>query len=294
MRYLFPILILILSCSCGSKKQTSEDILLRYGESSLTIQDVVNMIPKGISSADSTALFDKIVEGWIRDMVLSDFAVQRLYDTESIERKVKAYRNSLIVQEYILRMSESRTPKIEEQKIKEYYDAHRKEMKLEVPLIKGIFLKINKSDNNKDEIKEMLMSEDPEMIDRLEEKWLERALEYNYFLDKWVDWETLSGMIPYRFGDPMDFLKDHKYFETDFGDCTYYLFITDWIPAGEEQPYEFARLWISDTLTQGALADYERVLVKSLVEKYIKEKKLEVVSYDPLLRDLKDNKTELR
>ena len=98
-------------------------------------------------------------------------------------------------------------------------------------------------------------------IDILEREWVDRSLQYSYFRDKWIDWETVKGLIPYRFGDPDKFLEENSYFETEYGDCSYYLTVTDWIPSGEEQPIEFARTWISDLLTQGELTEYERNLV---------------------------------
>ena len=247
------------------------------------------MIPDGIQPADSVALFNSLVESWIRDVVLSDFAEERLYDTDEIDRKVKDYRNSLIVLEYLNRMRETQAPKVDEQRVKEYYDLHRKELKLETPLIRGIFMKINSDVPHKEEIKKLLSSDDPENIDILERDWLDRALQYNYFRDKWLDWETVKGMIPYRFGDPDKFLEENRYFETEYDDCTYYLAVTDMMAAGEEQPYEFARTWIINMLSQGDLADYERVLVNSLIEKSLKEKKLESVGYDPIKHELIQN-----
>lgn len=272
--------------SCSKKKQEDEDVLMRFGDKTITYGEVIEMIPDGIHSADSAALFRSLLDSWLRDVVLSDFAEERLYDTEAIDRRVKDYRNNLIVLEYLNRMRETQNPKIEESRIKEYYDLHKKEIKLETPLVRGVFLKINSDITGKDVLKKLLTSDNPEDIDKLERDWLDRALQYNYFRDKWIDWETIKGMIPYRFGDPDNFLTETKFFTTDYDDCSYYLAVTDWLKSGEAQPYEYARRWITDVLTQGELAEYERVLVKSLIEKSLKEKKLEIVGYDPIKHEL--------
>ena len=118
-------------------------MLLKYGDKELTYKEVIDLIPEGIPSADSAALFKSIVDGWIKDVVLVKLAEQRLYDINSIERKVKDYRNTLIVTEYLSRMRESHTPKVDEKSVREYYDKHRNELKLEVPLVKGVFLKVS-------------------------------------------------------------------------------------------------------------------------------------------------------
>ena len=264
-------------------------MLLKYGDKELTYKEVIDLIPEGIPSADSAALFKSIVDGWIKDVVLVKLAEQRLYDINSIERKVKDYRNTLIVTEYLSRMRESHTPKVDEKSVREYYDKHRNELKLEVPLVKGVFLKVSSKAKGREKIKKYLSSDDPQGIDKLEQEWFDRAIEYNYFRDKWIDWETIAGLIPYRFGNPDEFIKENKYFETEYGDCSYYLQISDYLPSGEEQPFEFASAWVAGMLTQGDLAEFERSLVESIVKKSIKDNMLETIGYDPLTHEIKEN-----
>lgn len=279
---------LVFHISCEKKVELPDNVLLQYGDNTLTYDEVISQIPVYLSGTDSAAMFRTLVDNWIKDNVLAEFAEERLYDIENIDKKVKEYRNQLIVQEYLSKMRDTQTPKVEEHRVKEYYDQHRRELKLEVPLVKGIFMKVNSNARNKEEIKRLIASDDTEKIDKLERDWLDKSLEYNYFRDKWIDWETLTNMIPYRFGDPDKFLSENKYFETEYGDCTYYLVITEYLPTGEEQPYEFAKSWITGILTQGELAEYERVLVESLVNKSIKEKKLDAVGYDPIRHEMKE------
>ena len=276
--------------SCSREKKTEEaDVLMRYGDKSISLEEVVSKIPAGLLPADSLALFNSILDSWITDEVLAEFAETHLIDVAAIDRRVKDYRNSLIVQEYLTRMRESRVPKIDEKEVKDYYEQFKDELKLEVPLVKGIFMKINSDSRGKDGIKYLMSSKNPEMIDKLEQEWLDRALEYNYFRDKWIDWETLISMIPYRFGDPDLFLSENKYFETEYGDCSYYLQISDYLPSGEQQPFEFAYSWIAEFLTQGDLSTYQKKLVESIVSKSIKDKKLELIGYDPLKHEMIEN-----
>lgn len=285
----YLIFLLILLASCKKEKEIPDNVIIRFEDIYLTKEEIIDQIPEGISQNDSVALFDALVDTWIKDNVLSDFAEERLYDLSEINRRVKDYRNALIVQEYLKKMRASKNLKFDETKVREYYSDHRKELKLDVPLVKGIFLKINSDSKGKAEIKKLLSSKNIEDIDKFEQKWLDQAIEYNYFRDKWIDWETVSGLIPYRFGDSSKFLEENKFFETEYDDCTYFLQITDYLPIGEEQPYDFAKIWITDILNQGELAEYERALVNSLIEKSIKDKKLEIIGYDPLTHELKKN-----
>ena len=285
----YLIFLLVLLASCKKEKEIPDNVIIRFEDIYLTKEEIIDQIPEGISQNDSVALFDALVDTWIKDNVLSDFAEERLYDLSEINRRVKDYRNALIVQEYLKKMRASKNIKFDETKVREYYSDHRKELKLDVPLVKGIFLKINSDSKGKAEIKKLLSSKNIEDIDKFEQKWLDQAIEYNYFRDKWIDWETVSVLIPYRFGDSSKFLEENNFFETEYDDCTYFLQITDYLPIGEEQPYDFAKIWITDILNQGELAEYERALVNSLIEKSIKDKKLEIIGYDPLTHELKKN-----
>lgn len=287
---ILTLIILLTGVSCRRTQEPSDNLLLRYGEEELKIDEVISKIPTGLLPSDSATLFNSIVESWIEDHVISDFAEERLPDLNNIEQKVAQYRRSLIVQEYLTRMRESNKPTVDEKRVKDYYDKHRSEMKLEVPLIKGIYMKINSNARGKEGIRALITSDNPNSIDKLEQEWLDRALEYNYFRDKWIDWETLSSLIPYRFGDPEKFLEENNFFELDQGDSSYYLVITDYLPSGEEQPYEFAKTWITGVLNQSDLNKYQENLIESLVQKAIKDKKLETPGYDLLKQGKKVKK----
>ena len=285
--YFYITFSVLLFFSCGKKNETPENVLLQFGDDVITYDEVIDQIPDGIMANDSIALFNAIIDGWIKDVVLFDMAKNRLLDINAIERKVKDYRNDLIVTEYLSRMRESHNPKTDERRVREYYDKHRSELKLEVPLVKGIFLKINTNSKGKEKIKSMLLSDDPKDIDILEQIWLDKALEYNYFCDKWVDWQSITAMIPHRFGDPDIFLKENNYFEIEYDNCSYFLIVRDFLPSGEEQPYDFAAKWIAETLSQADLAMFEDALVESIVLKAIKDNRLKSIGYDPLTHELK-------
>lgn len=285
---LFFIIIFLVSCEHESTED--EDVLLKIGDKSLKRQDVESLIPSGLMSGDSVNLFHNIVEHWIKDELLTGFAEERLIDFNIIDRKVKDYRNKLIVEEYLRLMSMNQKPEIDQSAVKEYYDLHKNELKTELPLVKGVFIKISSDVRGKDEIRHLLSNDENDHIDLLEKNWMDKALSYDYFKDKWVDWETVARQIPYRFGDIEEFLKQNKYFETNHGDCTYYLQITDYLPGGSEQPFEYASGWISRLLTRIELNDFENNLIESLIKKSIEEKKLEVINYDPVQESFQNRK----
>lgn len=269
-------------CSHATDKVAESDVLMRMDDSVLTVQDVVARIPVGLSLSDSLSLFNKIADNWISGMVLSDMASSKLPDIDLIERKVEAYRNRLIVAEYMRRMREGRQFKVSQDSIRAFYDSHRSEMIAENPLVKGIYIKVPSSSSGIEEIRECIFEAGESGIDRLEKNWIGEAIQYDCFLDRWVDWSLIVDQIPYRFYDPEAFLSSTRNFETSDDGQTYLLHISDYMPSGSELPYEFASRHISAILEQSKIADFEQALIRSLVKKAINEQRLQTVGYDPI------------
>ena len=272
--------------SCAKEDKPDPGILVKIGEDAITINDVINKIPVGLTPEDSSALFVSIVDSWIRDKVLVDFAESRLYDLSSIEKKVSNYRDKLIVMEYLQRMRESHKPVVEESEVKAYYNSHKSELINDRPLVKGVFLMVNTTGTKKNEIRKLMSENSDENIDNLEKNWLDEAIRYEYFRERWVEWGKIADLFPCRFSDPDGFLQTNQYFEADIGDCSYFLQVTDYLPSGSEQPYEFAAEWIREIISQKELSEYEETLVETLIKKSIDEKKLETVAYNPISHEI--------
>lgn len=292
------LVVVAMLCSCKKEKHVEKEILVSYGDSELSIDDVLDKMPQGLAPSDSLNLFKAIVDNWVTDKVLSNLAEEKLYDLSDIERKVEEYRQHLIVEEYLKRMMESQNASVNDKTIAEYYEANKENLILEVPLVKGVFLKISSDSKNSDEIKNLLTSEDPESLDKFEQEWLDKSAEYNYFRDQWIDWETITSMIPYRFGDPDAFLENNSYFERDYDGATYILQISDYLKSGTQQPFEFASTWIKDILTQENLRGYQRKLTETLIKNAIKDGKLEMKGYNPIKHEFatqqKKNEKEIK
>ncbi len=276
-------------CSCGERKDKVEadsDVLLVSGESVLTLSDVVRRIPVGLEPADSAALFQLIIDNWIKTKVLSELAERKLPDVSRIENKVEEYRNRLIVSEYLKEMKKGKEFKINSDTIREFYNRYKAEMLTESPLVRGIYLKVATNMQGIDDVRKLVFCGDDNCIDILEKTWLDDAIQYDYFMNDWVDWQMIADQIPYRFYDPDAFLKSTGNFETTYNGSTYFLHISDYLPTGSQTPYEFAALQIQELMERRDMKSYEDALVKSLVEKALRDGELVAEGYDPVRKIL--------
>lgn len=284
----FPALAVILTlaaaaagCSGDSSAPASGNMpLITVGDSTLTLSDVTARIPQGLTPADSAAMFSAVVDKWLQDMLLRDIAAENAIDIDRIDRMTEEYRTRLIINEYIRRMQQSRGDRPTEEQIRRYYDANAPEMRLETPLIKGIFLKLPDDADRLDDVRRWLRSSSPSAVDNIEKSGLNRAMNYDYFMDRWIDWQDIAARIPYRFGDASAFVQQHKDFETTHDGSVYLLHISEVLPAGSIMPYDFAAPNIRDLLRQKSLAEYGDNLTATLAERARKEGRLSTPGYD--------------
>lgn len=263
------LLLIILSTACSNKnKQDSGDILVTVGNAVLTLDDLRKQLPSGLSAEDSTALAHSYIRSWIDSRLISEIASQNIGDLTEIDRMTEQYRNELITYEYRRRMFDDRIKsEITEDSIKKYYDENLAELKLQRPILKGIYLKIPNESPSLKNAKKWYVSTKTEDIDKLEKQCLDGAIHYDYFRDRWVDWERIESLIPAEFGsDPDAFLATHKNLEISQGDFTYLLSISEYIPSGKTMPYEFAKETIKDILAYSRRAEYDRLLRLSLLK----------------------------
>ncbi|MCM1152567.1 MAG: peptidylprolyl isomerase [Muribaculum sp.] len=279
--------ILVSLSGCGKKDENRQslddgDVLVTIGDSSLRVQDVLQRMPGGLSDADSTAMFDAIVNAWVERLLLEDFGRENIEDMDRIERLTSEYRARLIVESYRKMMRENRNVKLAADSIKSYYAAHKEDFVLERPVVKGLYLKIPSDANNLAQIRKWMKGATDKDIDNLEKSGLNEALKFSFFEDRWVDWQNISDNIPYRFYDPNAFVESTKDFETEDRGSLYLLHISSYIPAGEVMPEEVAYPIIEELLDTRSAADYERSLLKSLGKKAMEEGRLKLVAYPGL------------
>lgn len=289
-----PILLIIVLASllllpaCRQKvpenKPDINDVLVSVGDSSLRLADVVRQIPRGLTPADSSLMFNQIVETWVREQVLTDVAKKNIPDMDRIDRLVETYRNNLILNEYLSTMSNQAVSNVPEEKIKDYYEQHHQEMLLEQPIIKGAFLKVSDADPKLAELRKWMSQFSDKSIDNIETSGLRQASQYKYFKDEWHEWNAVAEKIPYRFFDADAFVRSTRDFETQEGGSVYLLHISEFVPSGAEMPYEFAKLKIEEIIHADDLAKYRENLINDIYARQIKEGNLRPGLYNPVSR----------
>lgn len=291
----FSLISLVGACErkAGKSVENTDVALLTVGDSSLMLADVVARIPRGITAEDSVELFNTIVDAWIQDMLLTEIAAENLPDMERIERMVSDYRNRLIMEEYRKRMRENPRRRRDDAEVSRYYEANADDMRLEHPVIKGIYIKVPSNADQIDRVRQWVFSGSRQSIDKLEKYGLKGAMQYDWFGDKWIDWNVVADQIPYRFYDADAFVESTVNFETEYNGSTYFLHISDYLKSGDVMPFEFASEQIKEILALDDKRGAERRLMQSLFDNAIESGKLKIVGFDPINHKLRKSASSL-
>lgn len=274
--------------SCGGKKASETDakpapeVIMRVGDSILTRQQVVAMLPAGISAADSGRLFDAIVEEWLERNMVVDIALKTLPDMERIDRMVEQYRRQLLAQEY-RRLNVGEVSKgVSEDSLLSRYNSRPEAYTLQQPVVKGIYLKIPTSSPQLAEVKSWVKSASTKDIDQLESYGLKGAMEYDNFTDSWIAWEEILSHVPARIASHTDVPLKGKTIDLDIEGTTYLVHITESLPAGERMPFALARPLILQEITEGAREDFDRKMLRDIYRREIDNRRIRPGTYVPV------------
>lgn len=260
-------------------------VLAQFGDSILSRDAVVARIPPGIPADDSLGMFNAIVDDWLEGMLLGDMARRNNIDMSHIDRLVADYRNQLIISQYRERMIRSHVPRVDDAEIRRYYDQNASELLLERPAVQGVFLKAASDAPRLNDMRAWMRSCSPADIANLERYGIDNMLDYEFFADTWLDWQTVAGQFPGRLPEPASIMASGGFYHTSHDDVEYMLHISGILPEGSRMPYEFARPIIAESLAENQSADYERRLLRELCNRALRDNRL-LISDSSLSRRL--------
>lgn len=257
-----------IATGCGhassNTEATDNNFVAQYRDSVLLLSDIVRQIPPGISSADSSALIKNIADQWIEGFLIEDLAASQIDDIDRINALTADYRRSLIADSYRRKMRNNGVQPVDMERVKAYYKQHVRELRLERPIVKGLYIRVPASSKHLDDIRLWMKTADTDSYDALENTGRLEATAFRYFADHWVDFDAIAGEIPHKFGDGDRFVENTVDFETELNGTVYILHLTDFKKSATIMPLDYAAPLIEDRLKALHLADYEKGLIKAL------------------------------
>ena len=260
VRVYFILLTLSVSLfACKKAIQTDEpDALVKVNDRILTRNEVESLIPKGTTSADSLLLAESFIKKWVKDELVLKIAERNLGDDkETIDKLVDAYRRSLLRYRYQEKLiQEKLSNEIQESDVLTYYDTNKAKFVLDKNLIKGLFLKVPADAPNLSEVKTWYKSGNVASLEKIEKYSIQNAAIYEYFFDKWVDFDEIRNNIPNQISNPESFLRTNKILEVTDSSFCYFLNIRQVLLKGQVEPFEYAEPRIREILINQRKLDF--------------------------------------
>lgn len=260
VRVYFILLTLSVSLfACKKAIQTDEpDALVKVNDRILTRNEVESLIPKGTTSADSLLLAESYIKKWVKDELVLKIAKRNLgSDKETIDKLVDAYRRSLLRYRYQEKLiQEKLSDEIQESDVLTYYDTNKEKFVLDKNLIKGLFLKVPADAPNLSEVKTWYKSGNVASLEKIEKYSIQNAAIYEYFFDKWVDFDEIRNNIPNQISNPESFLRTNKTLEVTDSSYCYLLNIRQVLLKGQVEPFEYAEPRIREILINQRKLDF--------------------------------------
>lgn len=268
MKNLYLIICVLLLVSCKGNVPESQ-IVAQVGNSILTVSELRMQTPMGLTGTDSAAFVNEYIDGWIDQHIMYEQGMRNLPYIDQLNAQAENYRHNLIAQSYENELLKVRANnEISIQDIQDFYDRYSKQLRLDHPIIQGVYVKLLQNTSKLDQVRRWMKSlnaGDQDIIPELDEFGNMRAVEYDNFYDQWVDMYQLSDKLPVTVVDAASFLKCKTYEMKD--DQYYYLFvIRDYRLAGEIQPFEYAKSDVYDVLMHQRRQEFRRKLIEELRE----------------------------
>ena len=268
MKYCFIFIAFVsLLCSCKRPQPTDDaDVLVRVKDRTLKRSEVVSLIPRGASSADSLLLAESFVKKWVKDALVYEVAQRNLgNEKEEVDKLVEEYRHSLVRYRYQERLiKEKLSADIRESDKLNYYEENQKKFTLDKALIKGLFLKIPVDAPGLSDVKGWYKSTSEASLEKIEKYSVQNAAIYDYFYDKWVDFDEVMDNIPVHVSNPNAYLKANKFVEVADSSYCYLLNIKEYLSEGSVAPYDYASSQITEMLINQRKVDFLKTFEEEL------------------------------
>ena len=242
------------------------DVIAKVQGRVLHRYEVREAIPVGASSEDSLLIAESYIDKWVKGALVYYVALPNLESEKTeINKLVESYRHSLVKHRFQEKLVQERlVANIGESDKRSFYEENKKMFVLDKTIIRGLFLKIPIDAPGLADVKKWYRSNAVESLEKIEKYSVQNASVYDYFYDRWVDFDEVRSNFPIGRLNANVFLNTNKFVEVSDSSFCYLLNIQDYVLRGNIAPYEYAESRILNILTSQRkrefLKDFENEL----------------------------------
>lgn len=259
------LLFLFFLFSCSSKEK-----LASVGEHTLHEEDLVILMKNDGLNPEDKSERKKYIERWITNQVyLEELRVAFPEQWKTVVMESKMYSGELakiFLEEKSLR--KELDLKVSDKELNEYYEAHKSEYLLQDYLVRGLFLKIPKAVNFKEEKVDQyyLLKNDKDLV-HLDSYAKLYAENYYYNDSSWIYFDEFLNDVPANLynKDRIVLNRSKTYFSDE--EYVYFVNVIDYKLKDQESPLDFLK---KDLTEQILMQRYQNLRIKN-EKKYFEE-----------------------
>jgi len=277
---LFALMCILFPVSCKWNNSVTEYVygktpIVEIGTDILYAEDIKQVVPLGLSEADSTLFAREFIKNWAQDVLFYQNAIRNIPDTKDIDRLVENYRRSLIEHEYQRRLIEQKfSSEIADEDIEQFYNDNERLFVLDESLLKGLFLKISNKSHDLGDIRKLYTRQDDESFEEIEKYSIRNAARCEFFYDNWRTVAEIEVLLP-GLDKPLEsMLRENNSFEFRDEEYIYLLNVSEYALKGGIEPLDHARSRIRGLLINSNEVSYMRKIKEDLYDAAIEKNRI--------------------
>ena len=273
--YIFFSIFILSSCKFFAEQS---DPVAKVGDHVLTMDELTKDIPDYLDATDSSLFADDYIKKWIQRELLLQKAEENMKDEmKDVSKELEEYRNSLIVYRYkneLIKQKMDTT--VKETSILKYFNDHKESFILNRNIVKAIFIKVPNEVSNPKSIKDLIISDRPEQLAKLNEYCVSYATTYDRFNDKWIAADMVFKNIPIEIKDQQSLLERNKLIETSDMNYYYIVCIRDYRFAGQVSPIEYVKNDIRNLILSKQKLEFIKQIDKDIYKEGLDKNKVKL------------------
>jgi hypothetical protein len=235
------IIILSLTiCSCGEHRD--DTLLAEACGKKLYLSDLADIFPLNDIDTDSVSAISTYTSAWVRRQLITKKAEELLDEKQKdVTAEIEDYRSSLLIyrleHDYIAKNIDTL---ITQEEIENIYNENKDLFRIQSPLVKAIYIKIQTETPETENIKRMCFVLNSANTKKVEELCLMYADKYDAFNDKWLEIYELLRLLPTNtnYDEFEKILTTNRFYETKAASYSYFVKLQSVLPKGSVSPLE--------------------------------------------------------
>ena len=266
------VLPTLTSCRAISNFLRNDEIVAEVGQDKLFRSEIDALMPKGMAKEDSIRIAMQYINAWASDRVYVAIAEEQLSKSEKdVTKELEEYRKSLLKYRYEqLYVNERLDTAVSEDKVEEYYEAHKESFILARPLVKARFLRIHTDSPMLENIRKKMQSSDTDDIIEADSLAFSSAMMFTAWNNEWQDITVLARELGVAYDSVLGMMKNGWVRQDDTTGVTHIAYISEVLRSGEYAPVDYSAERIKDiiisTRKQALILALERDLLNDARE----------------------------